>query len=212
MSVTNELSADVQGLWGVNEQTAVDIIRAVRFLSLQQSRTSSEDAVRLKDLVDSLSTLHPDTGERSLEYIDYYNVTDDEFSERFSSKLRPCMIRNCCKKDNWRALERWRSAEDLAKWYPHIPIRITEMKSHPGAKSEPVRIPLVNYISYCTKDSGGADFPWYGFDDNLRLSIESVGRSYIIALITLMQRGTFLSRRGLRYSILLPRRLLWYVF
>ena len=167
MSVTKELSEEIQRLWDIRENTPLDVIRAVQFLSLQNSRTSFEDLERLRTLIDSLSTL-PSHG-TSLEYIDYNEVTDDEFSERFSAKLRPCMIRNCCEKDKWRARERWHSGKDLMQWYPHIPIRITEMKSHPGAKSEPVRIPLANYISYSSKDSGGADFPWYGFDDNLRL-------------------------------------------
>jgi hypothetical protein len=164
----SNLSIEVKHLWGVDDNTSEDVIRAVHFLSSQPSRTSSSECEKLKHLITTLSTLPPNSDMCSIAYVSYFDVDDNTFCEQYSSNLRPCMIRNCCEKDEWRALERWNSIGALKRWYAHIPIRITEVKDNPGARSEPLRIPLANYLSYCSNDSGGADFPWYGFDDNLR--------------------------------------------
>ncbi len=168
MSSFRDLSREVKSLWGIDDKTSEDVIKAVHFLSSQLSRTSSSETENLKNVITSLSTMSPNSQKCAIPYLDYFDVDEGTFCEQYSAKLRPCMIRNCCEKDEWRARERWSSMEALRRWYAHIPIRVTEMKDHPGAKSEPLRIPLANYISYCSNDSGGADFPWYGFDDDLR--------------------------------------------
>ena len=165
-AMASTLDSKVLSLWGIDKNTSLDVIKAVQFLSTQHSRTSSSDAVNLQTLIHAMNETNDN--EQSIEYINYEDVSDYDFSIRFSEKLLPCMIRNCCEKDNWRARDRWRTVDELKSWYGDVPIRITEMKSHPAAKSEPLRIPLSNYLAYCSNDSGGADFPWYGFDDNFR--------------------------------------------
>jgi hypothetical protein len=168
MSSFRDLSSEVKSLWGVDANASEDVIKAVHFLSSQFSRTSSAESENLQNVISTLSSMSPNSQQCAISYIDYYDVDENMFCEQYSAKLRPCMIRNCCEKDEWRARERWSSLEALNRWYAHIPIRVTEMKDNPGAKSEPLRVPLANYISYCANDSGGADFPWYGFDDDLR--------------------------------------------
>ena len=41
------------------------------------------------------------------------------------------------------------------------------MRDDPASAPRPLRVPLKKYLHYAEADSGGADFPWYGFDDNL---------------------------------------------
>jgi hypothetical protein len=152
-------------LWGLDELASDDLKRSIQYLNMQELRTISKEYATNSEVIRHLSHLsEPSQGIEHIEYINQSDFTVQQFQDRFLAHGRPCMIRGSC--DDWKATTRWQSSSDLKQWHGDVPIRITEIKLHASAKARSLRIPLKNYLNYAERDSGGADFPWYGFDDD----------------------------------------------
>jgi len=104
-------------------------------------------------------------GSSGMDYLDSSSLSVEEFDEKYAAAGRPCMVRGVTA--HWRAADRWKSPQDFAKWYGDVAIRVTERKEDPASLPQPLRLPIAKYIAYAQADSGGADFPYYGFDDDL---------------------------------------------
>jgi hypothetical protein len=152
-------------LWALDEGANEELKRSVQYLNTQLLRTTSEESAANKEVIHELSKLsEPSQGIEKIEYINRDDYSVKEFQDQFLANGRPCMIRGLC--HDWKASTRWKSPADMKRWHGDMPVRITEFKIHPSANPGPLRIPLKNYLEYAEQDSGGADFPWYGFDDD----------------------------------------------
>ncbi len=149
---------------GVSPTDSADLCADVAHLSQQELRTC---AVRRGAWGALISQLSAREGVRfgGLDYLDAGDLAREDFDARYVAAARPCMVRGCT--TQWRAASRWKSPADLARWYGDVGIRITETRDDPGAMPRALRMPLSKYLQYAEADSGGADFPWYGFEDDL---------------------------------------------
>ena len=161
---------DVQGghacphAWGVSPGDSAELGKSIAYLSQQDLRTDTKNREAWRALIERLSV---GEGVRfgDLDYLEAASLSQEDFDARYVAAAQPCMVRGCT--SQWRAASRWKSAEDMAAWYGDVGIRITEVRDDPGAVPRALRVPLSKYLQYAKDDSGGADFPWYGFEDDL---------------------------------------------
>ena len=154
-------------LWGVVASEDDDKLYAhVQHLAQQVLRTTTVHRDSFKDLIAQMCQSQG-CNFGALDYRDADELSLDEFNSKYAAVAQPCMVRGCTAQ--WRAAERWKSAQALATWHGNVPIRITEVRE--GGHLAPLRMPLSKYLSYAEADSGGADFPWY--DDHQAAGIMS---------------------------------------
>ena len=144
-------------LWGVVASEDDDKLYAhVQHLAQQVLRTTTVHRDSWKDLIAQMCQSQG-CNFGALDYRDADELSLDEFNSKYAAVAQPCMVRGCTAQ--WRAADRWKSAQALATWHGNVPIRITEVRE--GGHLAPLRMPLSKYLSYAEADSGGADFPWY---------------------------------------------------
>ena len=163
LSGSREEGKDAEGeakhteLWGVVASEDDDKLYAhVQHLAQQVLRTTTVHRDSWKDLIAQMCQCQG-CNFGALDYRDADELSLDEFNSKYAAVAQPCMVRGCTAQ--WRAAERWKSAQALATWHGNVPIRITEVRE--GGHLAPLRMPLSKYLSYAEADSGGADFPWY---------------------------------------------------
>ena len=173
LSGSREEGKDAEGeakhteLWGVVASEDDDKLYAhVQHLAQQVLRTTTVHRDSWKDLIAQMCQSQG-CNFGALDYRDADELSLDEFNSKYAAVAQPCMVRGCTAQ--WRAAERWKSAQALATWHGNVPIRITEVRE--GGHLAPLRMPLSKYLSYAEADSGGADFPWY--DDHQAAGIMS---------------------------------------
>lgn len=162
------LDSVILKLWGLEAEgwaASEDLKRSIAHLSSQEPRSKTDEAACHQAVIEELKLCDPlAEGVEGIEYVNEAEVCLEEFNQKFIAHSKPCMIRGAC--EGWKAVKKWACVQDLVRTHGNIPIRITECKDHPSAMAKPLRVPLRNFCSYVEGDSGGAEFPWYGFEDD----------------------------------------------
>eukprot|EP00960_Hanusia_phi_P032930 750145-Hanusia_phi.AAC.1 len=136
-----EISEAERKLWSLSSQEGshVSLEQDVQFLSSQGTRTNRDRSEEFNKCLEDLKHVKPDVC-YPMVYIHASEQEAGTFHHNFAAQGRPCMILGCS--EGWRAEERWKGAEELMRWYGHVPVRVTEIADAKTNIARPLRIPL----------------------------------------------------------------------